>query len=331
MCNFLIDTHCHLHDPEFFTPEQQSVFLVSAASHNVQQIICIGTNPADSETAAAFSQNHENVFWTYGIHPEFANDYDVRELTKDDLFGSDILDRFASGDQGGKLADDKLFEEWSLTPRADVCQNHGPRRGFDFDDVTLTKKVYHQPESCPVTIDEGGLASGSRENNACLGGGHLVAIGEIGLDYHYPGYSRSAQIHLFESLLQLARDLHLPVSLHIREAFTDAFAVLDNFPELSGVIHSFTGSKKDLKAALARNFFIGVNGLLTYTTPPLPPLDCILLETDAPFLTPVPFRGTINKPEYIAVIARCLSEKLGVAESLVMEQTTQNARKIFQL
>lgn len=157
-----------------------------------------------------------------------------------------------------------------------------------------------------------------------------VAIGEIGLDYHYDGYDRTAQIHLFEQMLQLAQDLSLPVSLHIREAFDDAWPILDNFPYLTGVVHSFTGGKKDLKKALARELYIGVNGLATYTTPPLPPLEKMLLETDAPFLTPVPFRGTINKPGYVREIATYLSEKLGVAEVNIAEQTTNNAKQLFQ-
>lgn len=245
----LIDTHCHLHDPEWFTPEQQAEFLEDAARNGVEQLICIGTEPDDSRRAQTFATQHESVYWTYGIHPEFA-------------------DRIAA------------------PPHSDAD-----------------------------------LFTGNK----------LVAIGEIGLDYHYDGDRHPAQIRLFEQMLQLARDYKLPVALHLREAFADAFAVLDNFPEVTGVVHSFTGSKKDLRRALDRGFAIGVNGLATYTTLPLPPLDNMVLETDAPFLTPNPFRGTINKPGYVRVIAAYLAEKLGVAESEIREQTTKNARKIFQI
>lgn len=252
-----VDTHCHLHDLEFFTPEQQIDFLHDAQSHKVEKIICIGTNPADSKVAADFAQKHPNVFWTYGVHPEFASRYTKTELA----------------------------------------------------------------------IDK----SGSRENSILFSRDHLVAIGEIGLDYHYEPYDRSAQIKLFEQMLQLALDLKLPVSLHIREAFDDAFAVLANFSDLRGVVHSFTGSKRELKTALDRGFYIGVNGLATYATLPLPPLDRILLETDAPFLTPVPFRGTINKPGYVQLVAAYLAGKMGVAEVEIMEQTTQNAQNLFQI
>lgn len=243
--SYLVDSHCHLHDPEWFTPDQQQDFLKNAEQDGVRELICIGTNPEDSLTAHDFASGHDGVYWTYGIHPEFAG-------------------KFTPGDK--VVPDDKL-----------------------------------------------------------------VAIGEIGLDYHYDGYDRTAQIRLFEQMLQLSLDLGLPVSLHIREAFDDAWAVLDNFSEVRGVVHSFTGSKKCLKKALDRGFYIGVNGLSTYTTNPLPPLENMVLETDAPFLTPVPFRGTMNQPRYIRTIAEYLAGEMGVAEELIAEQTTKNARELFHL
>ncbi len=247
----LIDTHCHLHDLEFFTPAQQSEFLANAREKGVQKIICIGTNPEDSLRARDFAAQNEGVYWTYGIHPEFANNYIDREAVI-------------------------------------------PLEGAEISPT-------------------------------------LVAIGEVGLDYHYTGYDRTAQIKLFEQMLQLARDRDLPVSLHIREAFDDALSMIDNFPETRGVVHSFTGSKRVLKSILERGLYIGVNGLVTYTTPPIPPLERILLETDAPFLTPVPFRDTINQPGYVAEIAAYLAEKLGIKQQAIWEQTTNNAQQVFQI
>lgn len=257
MPHYLIDTHCHLHDQEWFTPEQAEQFLQEAQQNNVQQVVVIGTDPQDSAAAYSFATAHQNVFCTYGIHPEYANHV------------------------------------------------------VDFDTIFKQAQQF-QPNPNDTSSK-------------------LIAVGEIGLDYHYDGYDRTAQIRLFEQMLQLAQALSLPVSLHIREAFADAWPILDNFPHLRGVVHSFTGSKKDLRAALARDFYIGVNGLATYTTPALPPLEKMLLETDAPFLTPVPFRGTMNKPGYVRNIAAYLSEKLGVAEVQIAEQTTNNAQQLFNL
>ena len=132
-------------------------------------------------------------------------------------------------------------------------------------------------------------------------------------------------------MLQLAIDNDLPVSFHVREAFADFFAVVENFPTVRGVVHSFTDSKKVLKRILNETeFYVGVNGLATYSTLPLPPLERILLETDAPFLAPVPYRGTINEPAYVADIAKWLTAKLGVPMQDVIEMTSKNAERLFK-
>ena len=257
----LIDTHCHLHDQEWFTPEQAEQELAAAHQAGVSRVICIGTDPADSLAAQAFAAQHPETYWTYGIHPEFA----TRPVSP-------------------------------TTPSATASD-------------------------APSDLATLRLPRDSR----------LLAIGEIGLDYHYSSdpAARTAQIHLFETMLDLAVRHQLPVSLHLREAFADAWPILDNFSPLTGVAHCFTGSKRDLKNALDCGLYIGVGGLATYTTNPLPPLDRLLLETDAPFLTPEPFRGKINSPRYIKTIAMYLAAQLGVDFSTLEEQTTQNARNLF--
>jgi len=159
-----------------------------------------------------------------------------------------------------------------------------------------------------------------------------VAIGEVGLDYHYEGYDREAQIRLFEQMLQLAVDNDLPVSFHVREAFTDFFSVVANFPKVRGVVHSFTDSKKVLKRILNETpFYVGVNGLATYSTLPTPPLERILLETDAPFLAPIPHRGATNEPAYVSDIAKWLVTELEVDFQEVAKVTTKNTTELFRL
>ena len=159
-----------------------------------------------------------------------------------------------------------------------------------------------------------------------------IILREVGLDYHYAGYDRDAQIKLFEQMLQLAKDNNLPLSFHVREAFDDFFAVVKNFPEAKGVVHSFSDNKKNLKRILNEtSFYVGVNGMATYSTLPTPPLERILLETDAPFLTPKPFRGIINEPGYIPEIAKWLSEKLALDYKIIEEETTKNVRKLFRI
>lgn len=245
----LIDSHCHLHDKEFFTAEEAEACIACAHQAGVEKIVCIGTDHQDSLAARDFAATHENVYWTYGIHPENA-----------------------------RRAAESVFST-----------------------------------SSPA-------------------GARLVAIGEVGLDYHYEGYDREAQIKLFEQMLQLAVDNDLPVSFHIREAFQDFFPVVENFPTVRGAVHSFTDSKKALKRILNEtDFYVGVNGLATYTTLATPPLGRILLETDAPFLAPIPHRGESNEPAYIADIAKWLSQKLEIPADEVAKVTTNNATKLFNL
>lgn len=328
MCTMLIDTHCHLHDLEWFTPEQRAEFLQDAHTNDVKKIVCIGTNHADSLKARDFAAKHPGVYWTYGIHPEYATD-DQDALRFSELV---FLDSSSNG-----VGDEIRFGELELRSFQESPEDRmGNELRFSesglsaFSGISATNEERTKrpeprndgrEEACPEKHDN---TDSQRQTPP-------IAIGEIGLDYHYDGYDRSAQIKLFEQMLQLAQDTNLPVSLHLRAAFADAFAVLDNFPKTRGVVHSFTGSKKDLKKALERGFYIGVNGLVTYTTPPLPPLDRILLETDAPFLTPVPFRGTINKPGYVKQIAAYLATKLGVTELNIAEQTTKNAQQLFKI
>lgn len=159
----------------------------------------------------------------------------------------------------------------------------------------------------------------------------LVAIGEVGLDYHYGDQDRDVQIKLFEEMIDLAISQQLPLIFHIREAFDDFFAVISNHSGIRGVVHSFTDNKKNLRKSLDHGFYIGVNGLATYSTLPTPPLDRILLETDAPFLTPVPYRGQKNQSKFIKDVAIWLANKLQVTEEEVAKSTTNNVRKLFKI
>lgn len=276
MTSYLIDSHTHLHDREFFTAEQALQMLENAHSLGVEQMICIGTSHADSLAARDFAAAHSEVFWTYGIHPEEANK------------------------EGG---------ENTLSLENPELQHSAPWDTVD----ALPNTAAHDTRS-------------------------LVAIGEVGLDYHYPGYDKQAQWHLLEEMLSLAIKLDLPVSFHVREALPDFFAIFDNFPKLRpSVLHSFSDSKENLSIALSKGLYIGVNGLATFAnldcyknaTPDL--LDRIVLETDAPFLTPAPKRGIINEPGYVKYVADYLSAKLGVSAAEIAEKTTQNVRQIFHL
>ena len=159
----------------------------------------------------------------------------------------------------------------------------------------------------------------------------LVAIGEIGLDYHFAGFDRGAQAHLLEQMLQLAQDHKLPVSFHVRDAYDDFWPIFDNFHLPTSVLHSFSDSEESMAAGLRRGLYFGVNGLATFANIPHPPLERCIFETDAPFLTPKPFRGKINRPGYVKNIAEWAASFYSVDVADVARITSTNAEKLFNI
>ncbi len=172
--------------------------------------------------------------------------------------------------------------------------------------------------------------------------GKIVAIGECGLDYHvYKGEAaagrKDVQMRLFESQLDLALRYNLPVIVHSREAFEDVFSILGGLPRsVRGVFHCFSGGLQDLRVAEELGFFVGIDGNVTYSKQlslivPHIPLPMLLLETDAPYLTPVPHRGERNEPKYIPLIAQKIAELQNKPVSEIMEATTANAKSLFTI
>ncbi len=167
----------------------------------------------------------------------------------------------------------------------------------------------------------------------------IVAIGEIGLDYHYDFSERAQQREVFAQQLQIAADLNLPIVVHTREADEDTAAILRDFlPHLSkrGVIHSFTSSQKLAEYCLSEGFSLGFNGISTFKQADhvreiiaLTPLDKILFETDAPYLTPVPYRGYKNEPKYLPFIAEQVAHVKGLALDELLPQVWQNSMQLL--
>jgi len=166
----------------------------------------------------------------------------------------------------------------------------------------------------------------------------IVAIGEIGLDYYHNHSPRVDQIELLKTQIKLALKYNLPIIFHIREAFEDFWPIFDEFIGIRGVIHSFTDTSENLQKALDRGLYIGVNGYSTFIKDEsqkamflLIPIDKIIFETDAPFLTPTPFRGKINEPAYIKNIAEYHGVVRHIGFDDISSITTENARELFNL
>jgi TatD DNase family protein len=248
----IIDTHCHIHDSEFYLENREEAYRESREAGVT--MVCVGTNVQSSREAVKFCRTHEACHPVVGIHPHDTKDNDPAEI------------------------------------RAIVEAN--------------------------------------REQ--------IVGIGEIGLDYFYSHSDREVQMWSLREQLQIAQDFNLPVSFHVREAFDDFWPIFDEFTGITGVLHSFTDNQANLDEAIKRGLLIGVNGISTFTKEPLQKqlftdvaLKNILLETDAPFLTPVPFRGKMNLPAYVTLVAAHQAELKAVSPDDVIRATTTNAQKFF--
>jgi TatD DNase family protein len=170
-------------------------------------------------------------------------------------------------------------------------------------------------------------------------GPKVVAVGEIGLDYFYTHSPRDIQISALKSQIELAVAHDLPIIFHVRGAFDDFWPIFDSYDStIRGVLHSFTDSHENMTAAIARGLYIGVNGISTFTKDTAQqemfasiPLDNLLLETDAPFLTPTPLRGKVNEPAFVREVAEHHARIRGLSLDEVATRTTANAHALFAL
>lgn len=172
------------------------------------------------------------------------------------------------------------------------------------------------------------------ENN--LSNKKVIAIGEIGLDYHYTKENKEEQIKLFERQLSLAEKYHMPVIIHSREATEDTINTLKKY-KVTGVIHSFSGSLETANIYIKMGFKLGINGVITFKNSKLKDvikeidLSNIVLETDSPYLTPHPYRGTRNEPANISEIATfiCTLKNITLRELSII--TNKNITQIFDI
>ncbi len=174
-----------------------------------------------------------------------------------------------------------------------------------------------------------------------------VAIGEIGLDYYWDAHPRDLQRAAFSAQLELAAELGLPVVVHNRDATADVLAALLEWSEAlrasgnplagrPGVMHSFSGEMADADRAVAAGFLIGITGPVTFrkaidlqAIASALPLNCLLIETDAPYLTPHPYRGTRNEPAYVRLVAEKIAELKGLPVGNILRATYENSVRLF--
>lgn len=258
----LFDTHCHIHDREFFDKKARDKVYSAALEASVSKMLLVGTSLSDSKQAVLFAHQYsEHLVASVGIHPHEAS----------------------------KLTNEQIE-----------------------NDLKILEQLCEKPE--------------------------VKAIGECGFDFYYNERDElyDKQRQLLEGQLKIAANHNLPVSFHVRSAFDDFWPIFDKFPGVKGVLHSFTDTKSNLQKALNGGLFIGVNGIATFAADKQAvyqsiPLDNMVLETDSPFLTPVPYRGTINEPKNVRVVAQFLATLRQTELQSVAKITTKNAQKLFNL
>ena len=268
----LIDTHCHIHDPEFTAkyPKTTEVMLLEAHAAGVEKCIVVGTSGPSSQLAVEFAQKYAQkygVYATLALHPHEVAEQSHEQLQKE----FKLLEKLATEDR-------------------------------------------------------------------------VVAIGECGLDYYYHKSEaiQSGQKALLRQHIELALKHDLPLVFHIRSAFDDFFEIIDEYTanghKPRGVVHSFSAHLPELAGALDHGFYISLNGIMTFTkdehqlqAAKAVPLDKLVLETDAPFLTPKPFRGTMCEIKQVVLTAEFLSQLREEPLAELAQQTTRNAVELFKL
>ena len=294
----LVDTHCHIHSVDY------PISIADVDAHNaeagVEYLIAVGCDAADSQRAVDFAADRPNTWAVVGQHPHEAK------------FGIEPLKQIRSlveQDQNLVVSGPEGRAPWRAASRA-------------------PGKVALRDEAHDARSRE---ESERRQRK-------IVAIGECGLDYFYGHSTKEEQEKTLRYQIELALEYNLPLVFHVREAFDDFWPIFDSYKGIRGELHSYTDDSANLSKAIERGLYIGVNGIMTFTKNDWQlevartiPLDKMLLETDAPFLTPVPLRGKVNEPAHVLQIATFISDLRQMPLSDIAQHTTTNARQLFSI
>ncbi len=198
--------------------------------------------------------------------------------------------------------------------------------------------IYAAVGSHPDAADEVNDAVLDEYRMLCKQNDKVKAIGEIGLDYHYEDIPREVQKQAFRAQMALAQELNLPVIVHEREAHEDGMKIVEEFPNVTGVFHCYSGSLEMAKWLVKRGWYIGFTGVLTFKNARKAievaaniPLDRLVLETDCPYMSPEPFRGRRNDPGKLYRMAEKLAEIRGMSVEEIHAITLENGKRLYRM
>lgn len=313
----MIDVHCHLNFHAF--EKDYDELIHEAKREGVNKIINVGTKLDSSAKAVALAQQYDDLYAIVGVHPHHADKQELRSMNYELRENAQGEIKFSSE----LIAPSKSMHEKNASAR-------GSEENFHFnlnaDDNWIKQLEYlaRQPK--------------------------VVGIGEIGMDYYrYQSngiVNPTLQKEIFEAQIELAHRLGLPIQIHNRHAGKDVLEILNHHKNLlnsdnPGMFHCFAGDMDILKGALELGFYIGFDGNITYpglapgeTTSlsdlaKATPMDRIVTETDSPFLTPIPHRGSRNNPSRVILVGAFLAKVKGITEEEIDRQTQLNAKQLF--
>jgi TatD DNase family protein len=222
-----------------------------------------------------------------------------------------------------------------------LVMNPGCSLESSINAITLAQRydfVYAAVGSHPDVADEVDDSLIGTYRELCKKFSKVKAIGEIGLDYHYEDIPRDIQKRAFRMQMELARELDLPVIVHEREAHEDGLRIVDEFPEVKGVFHCYSGSLEMAKELIKRGWYIGFTGVLTFKNARKSlevaaeiPLERIVIETDCPYMSPVPYRGKRNDPGKVCFMAAKLAELRGISAEDAARITAENGKRLYRI
>lgn len=211
----------------------------------------------------------------------------------------------------------------------------------DPEDIPSAIKITEKYDNVFATIgihpEHAGVRAADYITDEILSHPRVLGVGEIGLDYHeMSGDTRSAQIDLFESQLEMARRAGLPVAIHTRDAESDTAAILGEYADIRGVMHCFTSSWDLAKKMLDRGFYFSASGIITFKnaaeirdTFAKIPADCIVVETDSPYCAPVPYRGKVCEPAFVVETARAVAAIKNIPFEKFCDMVIENTKKLY--
>lgn len=253
--------------------------------------------------------------------------FDTHAHLNDDAFKDDLEETIQRAkDNGVKLINVVGFDDKSIASAIEIASK--------YDEIYLTVG-WHPVEAIDFTDEKYEMIK-----NIALNNDKVVAIGEIGLDYYWDKSPQDIQKQVFRKMIILAKEVNKPIVIHCREAMGDVLDILkeENAKEIGGIMHSFSGSVESMKIALKENFYISLAGPVTYKNAKQPkevakacPLDRLLVETDCPYLPPVPFRGKRNETGYVKYVAQEIADLREMSYEELTQATYKNACKLFKI